>query len=260
MSKYGVVCHEIICFGEKTKKNGQAVVMFIYCSRKTKSIGTKIVPIENEKDWLNMNKFIVIEGLDGSGKTTVSKLLAERFADYNLDCYRTYEPTRGPIGGLIRPFLAGEEKPFSHAGMALLFSADRIEHIHDEIIPNLANNYVICDRYYYSNMAYQSYDDEGLESVIQYNKDAMKLCKPDIVFFLNVTPEECMKRIEKRGEEKSIYETLNELEIRYRQYLAAIERMKTIDDIIIVGSNTMSAEEIIDQMWTYIKERWLSDN
>ena len=207
-----------------------------------------------------MNKFIVVEGLDGIGKSTVTKLLAERFANYNQPCYRTYEPTRGPIGKLIRSILAGNEKPHSMGAMALLFSADRIEHIYNEIIPNLANNFVICDRYYYSNMAYQSFDDIGLESVVQHNNDAIKLCKPDIVFFMNVTPEECMKRIEKRGEEKSIYETLHELEISYRQYLAAIERMKTIDDIFFVGSNTMSAEETVDQIWTCIKERWLSDN
>jgi len=194
----------------------------------------------------------VIEGLDGSGKTTVTKLLAERFTEYDLPCYRTFEPTNGAIGTLIRSILSGKEERFTNAAMAHLFAADRIEHIHNEIVPHLMYNTVVCDRYYYSNMAYQSFDDESLESVVQYNKDAMKLCKPDFTFFIDVTPEECMKRIEKRGESKSIYETEAELKIRYAQFMAAIKLMKETDNIINVGSNSMSPKEIVNQMWEHI--------
>jgi len=191
--------------------------------------------------------------LNGSGKTTSSKLLTERIANFGYPCYRTFEPTNGIIGTLIRSFLKGEEERPTNAAMALLFAADRMEHIHNEISPILMDNYVVCDRYYYSNMAYQSYDSEGLELVLQYNKEAMKLCKPDITFFIDVTPDECMRRIEKRGEDKSIYENRLELELRYTQFMAAIERMKETDNIIKVGSNTMSPEDVVNQMWDYIK-------
>jgi len=201
-----------------------------------------------------MAKFIVIEGLDGSGKSTVTKLLAERFAAHNLPYYRTFEPTNGTIGTLIRSILSGKQERLTSAAMALLFAADRIEHIHNEIAPNLMHNYIVCDRYYYSNMAYQSFDDESLKLVVQYNKEAMRLCKPDITFFINVTPEECMKRIEKRGENKSIYETLPELKIRYTQFMSAIELMKESDNIINVGSDTMTPENIVDQMWEHITQ------
>ena len=199
-----------------------------------------------------MSKFIVIEGLDGSGKSTVTKLLAERFAAHDLPCYRTFEPTNGTVGSLIRSILSGKQERLTNAGMALLFAADRIEHIHNEIAPYLMHNYIVCDRYYYSNMAYQSFDDESIKLVVQYNKEAMKLCKPDITFFINVTPEECMKRIEKRGGNKSIYETLPELETRHTQFMAAIELMKETDNIIKVGSDTMSPEDIVNQMWEHI--------
>jgi len=200
-------------------------------------------------------QFIVIEGLDGSGKTTVTKLLAERFAAQHLPCYRTYEPTNNSIGTLIRSILAGQNEPVSNETMALLFAADRCEHIWNEIIPNKVNNYVVCDRYYLSNMAYQSSDDENLEDVVYYNQLAITNCRPDITFFINVTPDECMRRIEKRGDDKSIFETLPALEFRYKRYMAAIERMRKTDNIIIVGSDITTPEEIVQQMWEHIYKK-----
>jgi len=199
-----------------------------------------------------MKKFIVIEGLDGSGKTTVSKLLQKRFINNGLPCYHTYEPTHKPIGKQIRSFLTGKDERAPYEAMALLFAADRIEHIHNEIAPNLMHNYVVCDRYYYSNMAYQSYNDQSLDFVVYCNKPAMKLCPPDITFFLNITPEECMRRIENRGEIKSIYETTNELERIYKQFMSAIERMKETDNIVLVGTDAASPDEIVKEMWEHL--------
>jgi len=199
-------------------------------------------------------QFIVIEGLDGSGKSTAAKLLAERFSEQYLHCYRTYEPTNGSIGTLIRSILTGKEEAVTNETMALLFAADRYEHIWklNGIRKILLDNYVICDRYYYSNMAYQGIDAKSLELVVQHNQSAMIDCKPDITFFINVSPEECMRRIQKRGENISIYENLKELEQIYERYMAAFERMKKTDNIIIVGSDTMSPNEIVDEMWNYL--------
>jgi len=197
-------------------------------------------------------QFIVIEGLDGSGKSTASKLLTERFLSHNLPCFHTCEPTNSPIGTLIRSILTGKEKPVSNETMALLFAADRTQHLTDEILPLLTHSNVICDRYYYSNMAYQGSDEESLERVVQYNQTAIAYGKPDITFFINVTPEECMRRVEKRGESISIYETLPKLKLQHERFMAAFERMKKTDNMIIVGSDTMSPNEIVDEMWSYL--------
>jgi len=197
-------------------------------------------------------KFIVIEGLDGCGKSTVTKLLAERFALQGVPCHTTFEPTKNQIGELIRSILTGEITNMENESVALLFAADRYQHLKSEILPALEHSHVVCDRYYYSSMAYQGLDSDSLERVIAYNQAVMPIRKPDIVFFLNVSPRECIRRVIKRGEENSIFEALPELELRYDRYLAAIQRMKKTDNIIIVGSDTASAEDISAEMWRYI--------
>jgi len=197
-------------------------------------------------------KFIVIEGLDGCGKSTVTKLLAERFALHGLPCHTTFEPTKNQIGELIRSILTGKITNIENESVALLFAADRYQHLKGEILPALEHSHVVCDRYYYSSMAYQGLDSDSLERVIAYNQAVMPIRKPDIVFFLNVSPRECIRRVAKRGEENSIFEALPELELRYDRYLAAIERMKKTDNIIIVGSDIAGAEDIAAEMWQYI--------
>ena len=197
-------------------------------------------------------QFIVIEGLDGSGKSTITRLLADRFAMHNLPCHITFEPTKTPIGELIRSILSGDIKGIENDSIALLFAADRYQHLQSEILPALEHSYVICDRYYYSNMAYQGIDQCTLERVMTYNQYVMSIRKPDIVFFLNVTPDECIRRVVERGEKASIFEALPELKLRYKRYLAAMDRMKETDNIITVGSDKMSAEETVDQMWGHI--------
>ena len=198
-----------------------------------------------------MNKFIVIEGLDGSGKSTVTKLLAERFAANNLPCHVTFEPTANPMGKLLRAILSGEVKNIENDSFALLFAADRYQHLKSEMLPALAHSHVICDRYYYSSMAYQGIDAETLERVVAYNQAVMPIRKPDIVFFLNVTPQACVQRIAARGETVNIYDSLPALTLRYERFMAAIDRMKATDNIVFVGSDTATPEEVVEQMWTY---------
>ena len=200
-----------------------------------------------------MNKFIVIEGLDGSGKSTVTKLLTERFTANNLPCHLTVEPTKSPIGKLARSILSGEIKGIENEAFALLFAADRYQHLKSEVLPALEHSHVVCDRYYYSSMAYQGIDAESLERVVAYNQAVMPIRKPDIVFFLNVTPKECIRRVAERGGEASIYDSLPELELRYERYMAAIERMKGTDNIVMIGSDAASAHEIVSQMWEYLQ-------
>ena len=198
-----------------------------------------------------MHKFIVIEGLDGSGKSTVTKLLAQRFAESNLPCHMTFEPTAGPMGKLLRDILSGEVKDIENEAFALLFAADRYQHLVKEMLPALVHSHVICDRYYYSSMAYQGIDTETLERVAAYNQAVMPIRKPDIVFFLNVSPQACVQRIASRGETANIYDSLQALTLSYQRFMATIDRMKTTDNIVFVGSDTATPEEVVEQMWTY---------
>src|SRR5512139_742195 len=109
--------------------------------------------------------FIAIEGIDGAGTTTQAKLLFDGLRARGLPVHLTREPSDGPIGVLIRqiltgrvvvPGLQGPRAP-DWATMALLFAADRLDHVEAEIAPNLADGVtVVSDRYDYSSVAYQS--------------------------------------------------------------------------------------------------------
>lgn len=166
----------------------------------------------------NHGAFIVIEGLDGSGKTTQAKLLAAKLAQSHCTLF-TAEPSQGRIGTFIRnSCLYGEERLIPEVE-ALLFAADRIEHVENEIKPALQEKrLVISDRYIYSSLAYQGSAGVDLSWIRGINKDALK---PDFAVFIDVTPETVLKRLERR---KSIMENL-ETQRRVREtYLTFVEK------------------------------------
>ena len=147
-------------------------------------------------------RFIVLEGVDGSGKTTLAKRLAE-----GKDAWLTAEPTKGVLGGMLRSGELGDIPP---AAEALLFAADRAVHT-AEIERELENGrWVICDRYAGSTVAYQSAsmgdaaDWEWLNSMQRH-----AVIEPDAVILLDVDPEKSMSRVDSRGEDLSRFERLD---------------------------------------------------
>src|SRR5579864_7294663 len=105
--------------------------------------------------------FIVLEGLDGAGTTTQLVRLAERLRRAGERVVATAEPTDGPIGALIRQALRRrlvhrDGRALTDESLALLFAADRVDHVAGEIEPALARGqHVLCDRYVLSSLAYQ---------------------------------------------------------------------------------------------------------
>ena len=174
--------------------------------------------------------FIVFEGIDGSGKSTVirevSKLLKSRI-------YITREPSNGKIGKLIRKILKRNKSIDRDFSLMItnLFCADRFYHIKNEIKPALdVYKYVICDRYYYSTLAYQSvYLD--LDYLITLNKYALK---PDITFIIDVDVNTALNRIKKRKTKRTTYEYKEYLEKVRRNYL---KLPKLLDDNIYIVKN-----------------------
>lgn len=165
--------------------------------------------------------FIVIEGLDGSGKTTISKLLYDYLTKKNYKVLLTSEPTDGPIGRIIKKYLAKSKHKRDHILEALLFAADRRWHVKEIILPALNKyDYIISDRYVYSSYAYQQSNVTPLKWLIEINKDVPK---PDIIIFLDVSPDECLRRLRNKGKSLTILEQYDILINVYNNYMSLIK-------------------------------------
>ena len=146
--------------------------------------------------------FIVIEGIDGSGKTTLARRLVA-----GRDVWLTAEPTKGRLGTMLRSGELGDIPP---AAEALLFAADRSIHTAEIEAELEKGRWVICDRYAGSTVAYQSAsmgdaaDWDWLNSM-----QAHSVIRPDAVILLDMDPEESMARVGTRGEELSRFEKLD---------------------------------------------------
>lgn len=173
--------------------------------------------------------FIVLEGVDGAGTTTHTSLLAKALRKKGLPIHTTREPSDGPVGVLIRQILTGRvvvpgisgNRPSSWSTMALLFAADRMDHIEASIHPNLMDGVtVLSDRYDASSVAYQSItgggEPETVEWVRQINQHARR---PDLTIVLDVEPGEAARRRNERSAGRELYDDLE-----LQQQLAAFYR------------------------------------
>ena len=183
--------------------------------------------------------FICIEGLDGSGKTTQAKILAKKI---NNAIYTT-EPSKGLIGNYIRKSYLYSKKRFSPFVEALLFAADRIEHLESEIIPALnEGTTVICDRYVFSSLAYQGASGISLDWIETINK---AIIYPDLAIFIDVEPEKSMRRLNSK---KSLMENL-QTQIKVRDiYLKFVEDKKLT---LVNGDNPKT--KVTEDLFSIVK-------
>jgi dTMP kinase len=188
--------------------------------------------------------FIVLEGPDGAGISTQTGLLNSGLSNRGIRAIATKEPTAGPIGSLIRQVLTHRlvnppAQPLGEDVVALLFAADRLDHLHADVLPRLeAGTHVVCDRYRLSSYAYQG-ASLGQEWVRALNQRSIA---PDITFFIDVPPDISQARIASRGHYVELYETEERLRPVYANYLQLIEqareageRIITIDGRLAIG-------------------------
>ncbi len=177
--------------------------------------------------------FIVIEGIDGAGKSTQARLLAEWFEEQGYETVLTKEPTDTAFGKLIRRLVltGGREgiidgARISHEAEALLFAADRAEHVHKLIKPLVEDGkVVISDRYFYSSLAYQWARGLDLDWLIDLNRFAIR---PDLTILLDLPVKESMKRINGRSI-KTEFDKIAELQKKVREnYLQLAKRFPEV--------------------------------
>ena len=199
---------------------------------------------ENKK-----GRFIVIEGIDGAGKTTQIELLAERLRAEGRTVHVTAEPTSSVSGGLLRDALGGISNRTA-CEMAALFVLDRIFH---NVNPNGINAMlekgidVICDRYYYSSLAYQG-SQTDFEWVKNMNLGCPEIRIPDLCIFLDLAPEESLKRISKGRTTTELYEKLDTLESVRKRFFEVFELLEGRDNVKIIDTTGDTIEEVAEKI------------
>jgi len=193
-------------------------------------------------------KFIVFEGLDGAGQSTQVSLLAKRLQKEGHKILLTKEPTNNLVGGLIRGALTHEWKPTNRI-IQLLYAADRGHHLQREILPALEKGFtVICDRYFYSTIAFGSIDME-----ISWLKTINEpYPEPDLAFYIKVRPQTSMARMQGSRFELELFEKERELGLvakTYDQLVAENPVLQSID-------GERGIEEIHEEIYQSCLKLW----
>lgn len=190
--------------------------------------------------------FIVIEGVDGSGKTTQSELLSAYLRGLGRKVHHTAEPTATGLGGMVRDGL-GAEHPRTSDELAAMFLADRVAH---NVSPKSGirqyvegGTDVVCDRYYYSSIAYQGVDG-SLEWVADMNLNSPSIMKPDICIFIDLDPEKCLEHIRAGRSHFEIYEENAAVISETRRRYGIVFDMLAGRDNIVIVDGARSREEV----------------
>ena len=189
---------------------------------------------------MNKGIFIVFEGIDGAGKSTQARLLAEALEREGKQVYITAEPTPLPSGRALREVLGGKVKK-TPCEIALMFAEDRVAHNKDGEIgieKLLAGGVcIICDRYYYSSLAYQGSQCD-YEWVRSLNTRCPEIRHPDLCIFLDLTPTESMKRIMSANRDGTeIYETEEILAKVRDTFMKVLDDIKQEDRIAVIDAS-----------------------
>lgn len=199
---------------------------------------------------MNKNLFIALEGIDGSGKSTQARRLADQLARQGHRVYATFEPTNSRIGSIIRDIFRHRMEA-DHRTIAALYVADRLHHLlnqQDGILKKLEEGYtVITDRYYFSSYAYQG-SHVPMDWVITANSLSAGLRRADFTFYVDITPEEGVARMKKSREVVELFETLDELRTVRANYFEAFERLKGEEQIRIIDG-MRPQEDVAADIW-----------
>jgi dTMP kinase len=203
-----------------------------------------------------LTNFAVLEGCDGSGTTTQLELLARRAAGLPgfPPFYATFEPTKGPVGELIRRLLkdAGETRVLPET-LARLFAADRAEHLYAPggVVErcSVRGELVVSDRYSPSSLVYQAVDcGEELPRILN---ESFPL--PELLIYLDIESETAVKRIAGRPD-REIFEYL-EFQKKVREgYLKLLPRWEKSGVRTLILDGSRSPEDVAEEVWRAVTE------
>lgn len=197
------------------------------------------------RDKTNSGLLVVIDGIDGGGKTTQVRLLHDRLRSEGLKAVICSEPTNGPWGQKLRESaLAGR---FAVEEEFTIILNDRKDDVTKCIKPNLdAGAIVILDRYYTSTLAYQSVRGLSEEVILARNLSFAPI--PDVIIILEIDPDEALQRVRKRNEQPDKFESsgLRDVAIKFSKL--------TLPGLIRLHANK-SIPEIHKEIYETVKQR-----
>ncbi len=208
---------------------------------------------------MSSGRFIVIEGTDGSGTTTLAAKLGEHCRNARIPVHVTAQPSGGPVGAMIRQILSHRlvvhtdfgPRPPSWATMGLLFAADRLDHLEAEILPMLRDGVtVICDRYDLSSLAYQSAtssdDAAEVEKAITWLRQLnARALRPDLTIVLDCPFEIAAKRRRARAKGAELYDDA-EVQKRLIDAYAKAEHLVPGDKLVHIDASREPDEVLAD--------------
>ena len=200
--------------------------------------------------------FISFEGIDGSGKSTQIKYLAQFLENLGFAVVITREPG-GSIGGeqIRNLLLQGETDRWSAETEILLFTAARRDHLERIILPALEDGkVVICDRFTDSTRMYQGMRGPSLRNLVELLNEKVIKCDPDLTIIIDINPETGLKRAKSRKTVEERFEDFGvELQMKMRQ--GFIELAKEFSNRIEVVNGQQSVDELAQDICTLVKAR-----
>ena len=196
--------------------------------------------------------FFTFEGIDGSGKTTVSKGLHQSLQGQH-DVVWTKEPTDTWLGDTVEHAVAEQRDP---ATTAFLFMADRVEHTIQVREWLASDKVVLCDRYLDSTIAYQAVGLENIDEPVQWLRDLHRpfSCTPDLTFLFILDPDVALRRIDDRAlspfEHRAFLEQVQE---NYRRLAREEERFVVLDA-------TLSPDVLVEKCKEKIREKMAANS
>ena len=146
-------------------------------------------------------KFITLEGIEGSGKSTSLETITDYLDNLNIEFIVTKEPGGGPLGRDLRKILLDKQSVITPEVELLLMMADRKDHLDNLVLPNLQNGvWIISDRYLDSSYAYQGGGRQIDTSKIDLLTKLLNLPMPDLTLLFDLSPEMALERAKKRSE------------------------------------------------------------
>lgn len=206
-----------------------------------------------------LGRFIVVEGLEGAGKSTAVKTITQ-FLEKNVDDFiTTREPGGTVVGEAIRQLIkhTSSEEPLEASAELLLLYASRVQLVERVIKPALnEGRWVLADRFELSTFAYQGggrgIDKQVIEKLSVFCLNGFE---PDLIFFMDVSPTLGLSRVHQRGQADRIEK--EPMDFFYKVYDAYHEVIKNMKQVVVIDANQPQAlvqQAIIDALTRYLKQ------